>query len=194
MSQVLKHFVAYHKVDERGALRSDKDGSGEFETNKAAKPRKGDVLWCIEGEGSPKKYRLATRGVVTRLTKHPDGTSIVHYMGPVRFERIDRRWDEACAVTKCSVRDLLRASHIKPWRVSSHQERLDPQNGILLSANIDILFDKGFLSFDDNGHMLVSARLSASDQRRLGLPKNLIRKPDPGECAYLKHHRKALKL
>jgi putative restriction endonuclease len=80
---------------------------------------------------------------------------------------LDERWDNACAVTRCSIRDLLRASHIKPWKISSHQERLDPHNGILLLANIDILFEKGFLSFDNRGRMLVSERLSGPDRRPL---------------------------
>ena len=61
--------------------------------------------------------------------------------------------------------DLLRASHVKPWRNSDHVERLDPANGILLMANIDILFDKGYVSFDDDGRMLTS-RLSFSVSHR----------------------------
>jgi hypothetical protein len=69
------------------------------------------------------------------------------------------------------MRDVLRASHIKPWKKSSNDERLDPENGLLLLANIDILFEKGFVSFDDDGCMLVSKDLSGptaacSDCRR----------------------------
>ena len=41
-------------------------------------------------------------------------------------------------------------------RLATNEERLDAANGILLSANIDILFDKGFVSFDERGRMLVS--------------------------------------
>jgi hypothetical protein len=107
--------------------------------------------------------------------------------------QLDERWDHACAVTNCSIRDLLRASHIKPWSISDTKERLDPQNGLLLSSNIDILFDKGFVSFSDEGRMLVSPRLSASDQRQLGLPMKLRRKPDAGERGYLAHHRNAFR-
>jgi HNH endonuclease len=107
---------------------------------------------------------------------------------------LDKRWNDACAVTNCSIRDVLRASHIKPWKKSSNDERLDPENGLLLLANIDILFEKGFVSFDDDGRMLISAELSAKDRRLLGLPKNLRRKPDLGEKAYLVHHRRTFKL
>ena len=108
-------------------------------------------------------------------------------------KQLDLRWDSKCAITECTIREILRASHIKPWKISDNQERLDPENGILLSANIDILFDKGFISFDDGGNMLISKRLSARDQKLLGLPKNLRRKPSSGERSYLAHHRKAFK-
>ena len=86
--------------------------------------------------------------------------------------------------------DLLRASHVKPWRNSDHVERLDPANGILLMANIDIPFDKGYVSFDDDGWMLTS-RLSAAQKRLLGLPGNLKKRPTSTERRYLAYHRQA---
>jgi len=104
---------------------------------------------------------------------------------------LDKRWNDACAVTNCSIRDVLRASHIKPWKQSNNDERLDPENGLLLLANIDILFEKGFVSFDDVGRMLVSKDLSGSDRRLFGLPKNLRRRPEAGERRYLAQHRKS---
>lgn len=42
-------------------------------------PRKGDVLWCFEGEGRPKIYRLVKRGVVSRSERSDEGPSLVHY-------------------------------------------------------------------------------------------------------------------
>jgi hypothetical protein len=101
MSEAPRHFVAYHKVDERGPLLSDEDGGGRFETNKPSKPRKGDVLWCIEGEGSPKKFRLATRGMVARQTTDSDGTSILHY-------KAHRRHGAALVPEAVSVSGLVR--------------------------------------------------------------------------------------
>jgi predicted restriction endonuclease len=50
----------------------------------------------------------------------------------------------------------LRASHCKPWRDSSNEERLDGENGLLLRPNADHLFDRGFIGFEDNGDVLVS--------------------------------------
>src|ERR1700730_15923573 len=91
--------------------------------------------------------------------------------GQGRFKRdVLARWDGACAVTGCSVSELLQAAHIKPWKLSSHVERLEPQNGLLLLANIHLLFDNKFVSFDDRGRMLISSGLSKADRRLLGLP------------------------
>lgn len=98
-------------------------------------------------------------------------------------------WDSACAVTGIRTAAMLRASHCKPWRDCNDQERLDPHNGLLLSANLDALFDTHLISFDDQGQMLVSARIPAEEQQQLGLPANLRRAPSHELQAYLAHHR-----
>jgi len=56
-----------------------------------------------------------------------------------------------CAVSNCSELFLLRASHIKPWKDSTNTERLDRYNGLLLNPNLDAAFDKGLISFADDG-------------------------------------------
>ncbi len=61
-----------------------------------------------------------------------------------------------CRVTGVSNLDLLIASHIKPWRQSSNRERLDGNNGLMLSPHIDKLFDAGWISFTDSGDVLVA--------------------------------------
>jgi putative restriction endonuclease len=48
------------------------------------------------------------------------------------------------------------ASHIKPWCESTNEERLNGENGLLLTPSIDHLFDRGFISFEDNGELLIS--------------------------------------
>jgi predicted restriction endonuclease len=94
-------------------------------------------------------------------------------------------------VTGSRVTDVLRASHIKPWGVSNHRERLDPANGLLLSANVDALFDAGLVSFDARGKMILSSLLPADERKRFGLPGNLTRSPDRAERSYLAAHRRS---
>lgn len=98
-------------------------------------------------------------------------------------------WDSACAVTGVRIPALLRASHCKPWRDCSDQQRLDPHNGLLLCANLDALFDAHLISFDDEGHMLFSTRISAEEQQQLGLQADLRRAPCQELKAYLAQHR-----
>jgi hypothetical protein len=111
--------------------------------------------------------------------------------GHGRFrQNLMRIWNKSCAVTGCAIPELLRASHIKPWRDSTNRQRLDPNNGLLLEANLDALFDSGLILFDDNGDMLVSARLTTIEKRRLRIPSKLRNQPNNNQCNYLDHHRK----
>jgi len=67
--------------------------------------------------------------------------------------------EKACRVTGVTDQRFLIASHIKPWRFSDDREKLDGCNGLLLSPHIDRLFDKGYISFDDDGTILKSIKL-----------------------------------
>lgn len=84
-------------------------------------------------------------------------------------KRMLRLWGGKCAVTGCSIEQVLVASHAKPWVDSSNEERLDEHNGLLLSASIDRLFDAGLISFANDGDLLVSGRLKAKDLEHIGL-------------------------
>ena len=191
-----QHFIAYHNVDQRGGPLS-RARSGHFETNKPALPQRDDVLWCFEGEGRPKEFRLVKRALVARSDRSSGGHAQVRYqdaspldivvnglswfkklfeaqgrfgfgLNPVSDaetidelesfaagvwadaveedvdavnrdsslatttrkalidarrgqglfrRRLDDHWGHACAATNCKVRAILRASHIKPWRL-----------------------------------------------------------------------------
>lgn len=66
------------------------------------------------------------------------------------------RASSAPRVTKVERLEHLVASHTKPWRDSTNEERLNGENGLLLTPAIDHLFDKGFISFEDKGALVVS--------------------------------------
>jgi len=105
-------------------------------------------------------------------------------------DQLMAQWDNACAVIGCNQPQVLRASHIKPWKECSNAERLNPHNGLLLSANLDALFDRGLVSFETSGEMLVSEQVTAEARGLLGLPAKLRHKPDAEEDAFLSYHRK----
>lgn len=100
-------------------------------------------------------------------------------------------WGGACAVTGISVSEVLRASHAKPWAdCESDAERLDVFNGFLLCANLDALFDRFLISFDDKGIMLLSPVIKAEQRIELGLNKPLaLRWLASEHLAYLNYHR-----
>lgn len=67
--------------------------------------------------------------------------------------------EAGCRVTGVTAREHLRASHIKPWRSSENAEKLDGNNGLLLAPHIDHLFDRGYITFADDGSLILSAHL-----------------------------------
>ena len=84
----------------------------------------------------------------------------------------------------------LRASHIKPWRVSDDFEKLDGNNGLLLAPHIDHLFDGGWISFSDNGDLLVSSRLSDELLASWQIPAvSNVGAFNESQCQYLGFHR-----
>ena len=100
---------------------------------------------------------------------------------------------KGCAVTGCDTPSVLKASHIKPWKVADHRERLDPFNGILLIATLDALFDSGLISFADSGSMLVAEELTEKNLIALGINKGMkLRKMNGAHLPYLKFHRENL--
>lgn len=99
-------------------------------------------------------------------------------------------WNHRCAVTGSSTSAALEASHIKRWADSNDAQRLDPNNGLLLTANLHRLFDAGLISFDDSGKMLVSSKLSQTEQEIFGVVgKRLFQKPSAETANYLAYHR-----
>ena len=110
-----------------------------------------------------------------------------------RYRRdLERVWESRCAVTGCDVREVLRASHIKPWRDSTDVERLDPKNGLLLMAQLDALFDRGLISFDSTGDMLVADGLRHRTLPGVDMSARLRLPIDAATESYLAWHRERL--
>ncbi len=110
-------------------------------------------------------------------------------VGQGKFRLDVIKYWENCAVTHCPEEKLLIASHIKPWNACDPLEAMDPFNGILLSPNIDKAFDKGYISFNDKGSILISKEHS-NDLQILGINTNMkLGKLAPKHEKYLQYHR-----
>ncbi len=100
--------------------------------------------------------------------------------------------ERACRLTGIDDLRFLRASHIKPWRDASDTERIDPHNGLLLTPSADLLFDRGWVSFRDDGRLIVAPGLPQQVSDRLGFDVRDGRKCGsftPKQVEYLDYHR-----
>ena len=116
-------------------------------------------------------------------------------LGQGRFKTNVSRFETHCRITQVSNPAHLIASHIKPWRESSNEERLSAGNGLLLTPSIDHLFDRGFISFADSGETLISPIADTDSLQRMGINPN--NPPQVGmfnsdQRYFLQHHRSSV--
>lgn len=139
-----------------------------------------DELNLLGGGANSLKFQVVTEILEERVEREikadPDLEStvkesvILARRGQGKFRSDVVRLERSCRLTGVTNPLLLIASHIKPWRLcTSSQERLDGHNGLMLSPDADYLFDRGLVSFDDNGDPLVSNRIPSADLQLLGL-------------------------
>lgn len=107
--------------------------------------------------------------------------------GKYRFNLLNL-WD-ACAITNVKVPEILKASHIKPWKDSDNNERLDPYNGLILTPTLDSLFDEGFISFENNGGIILSKNIQLYSGLLNLSPDMKLRKVFNNNLQYLEYHR-----
>lgn len=104
-----------------------------------------------------------------------------------------------CEVTGVDNRAMLIASHIYPWAAddATNKDRLDPNNGLSLTPNLDKLFDRGFISFNDEGRLLIKTEDEKLLRQLLPYssadPVGLIKKPTSEQCVFLAKHREIYK-
>lgn len=110
--------------------------------------------------------------------------------GQGTFRTRVRVLEPCCRVTRTSDIRHLRASHIKPWAASTNAEKLDGANGLLLAPHIDHLFDRGWMSFEKSGRILVSPRLDGGVLARWGVdPEVEVGGFSEAQDKYLDYHR-----
>lgn len=165
-------------------------GGGDIGTNNALRECGFRVILKPEFQKSE-----ASEDVQEILDSESDATTKLQLInarlgqGGFRSELIEL-WEGKCALTQVDVQPVLRASHIKSWRDSNDNERLDPANGFLLVANADALFDRHFISFDEEGRVLVCPTVDQTALEKMGLQagRNIDFKPQ--NITYLQWHRR----
>jgi predicted restriction endonuclease len=110
-----------------------------------------------------------------------------------RVMQIERR----CRITGVDNPIHLVASHCKPWRDSTNEERLNGENGLLLTPSIDHLFDRGFIGLEDSGCLVVSPVAHLPSLERMGIDTRdavNVGGFTEGQRQYLDFHRNSVLL
>jgi predicted restriction endonuclease len=159
------------------------------------RPEYNEIIHCLinnipidyENEQSKEIERLIKNKSISSTTRHQ---LIKSRLGQGTFRRNVNKIEKRCRITKvCDINHLI-ASHIKPWHISTNDERLDGNNGLLLAPHIDHLFDEGYISFANNGQLMVSSKLDLNIIKQWGLELNVnVGKFNSAQKSYLAYHR-----
>jgi hypothetical protein len=166
-----RHLLAGHRVPYNGAAAI---GLVEWEEHELTRLRSDETL--------PETDREAV---------------VLARRGQGIFKQRVMRIERTCRITGVTREEHLRASHCKPWRDSSNEERLDGENGLLLTPTVDHLFDRGFIGFEDNGDVIVSPVADKASLQRMGVnPMRTINVGHftTGQRRYLSFHRDSVLL
>ena len=124
-------------------------------------------------------------------------TLIQSRRGQGKFRTELLKLERECRVTKVRNKEHLIASHTKPWRDSNNEERLDAENGFMLTPTIDHLFDRGFISFDSDSSLIISNVAHMESIGRMGITGEKVIKLGSftqGQRKYLDWHREHILL
>jgi hypothetical protein len=111
-------------------------------------------------------------------------------------ERVSRI-EHQCRITGVENLTHLIASHCKPWRDSSNEERLNGENGLLLTPSIDHLFDRGFIGFENSGQLIISPVAHLPSLHRMGIETERVVNVGSfteGQRHFLEFHRDSVLL
>lgn len=178
-----------------GASKLDRMVWAEFENNREELVL--EIQASLEDENSEENDRLL-------VSSDPNTTDRELVVKARRYQVFFRRvvlnsYGGRCCITGNPIPELLRASHIIPWRTST-ENRLNPQNGLCLIATFDAAFDRGLIAISDNYRLMVSDKIKEfSDNENIkndflsreGNPIELPQKnlPDP---RFLTWHREKI--
>lgn len=155
-------------------------------------------LWKPSKAGRETQSKLNRQGVISpnrvRKYRKPNETErkglVTSRVGQGYYrQKIIERWEGKCPVSGLSIIPILIASHIVPWSQSNDEEKLDVNNGILLSPNVDALFDKHLISFENDGLILISDKVSREDRDALGVSESMRISVSEGMIPFLEKHR-----
>ena len=136
-------------------------------------------------------------GSISRLTQTEKDAVVKQRVGQGLFkDLLKNKYGCKCALCNITTESMLVASHIKKWSdCANDAERLNDNNGLLLCAHHDALFDKHLITFDEHtGNLIVSPTLSATEQTELNIAAIPNIAVTPAMTPYLADHHSKLKV
>lgn len=135
--------------------------AAQFKTSNQQLPATGLIEW--------EEHELEQLMVDDSLESTTRNAVVLARRGQGLFKQRVLQVEQKCRVTGVDRIEHLRASHCKPWRDSNNAERLDGSNGLLLTPTVDHLFDRGFISFEAKGRLLISPVVHQDSLRKMGI-------------------------
>ncbi len=149
-----------------GATKQDRVMWNEFQSDlPALGPESEQMLHDLFTHEETKEIDFLSRNKIRIVA--PSGPTETHASVKVRRgqqffrQSVLNAYNVRCCISGISVPDLLIASHIKPWRACSDDDRLNPQNGLCLSALHDAAFDAGLITLDRNLKVVLGKGLTS---------------------------------
>jgi predicted restriction endonuclease len=144
------------------------------------------------------EHRLEERVAADTSIEDTDREAIIRARrGQGLFKQRVMEIEQRCRITGVENPVHLVASHCKPWRDSSNEERLDGENGLLLTPSIDHLFDRGFIGFENSRDLIVSPVAHKPSLQRMGVETQHVVNVGgftEGQRRFLDFHRDAVLL
>lgn len=170
----------------------------EFEATRSTVLPQADNPMQVGDDLDVWERRIEERVADDRSIAETDRKAIIRArVGQGLFKERVSRIESMCRITKVRNPTHLIASHLKPWRDSNNEERLDGENGLLLTPNIDHLFDRGFIGFEDSGVLIISPVAHQPSLQRMGVETEHIVNVGgftEGQRRFLDFHRNSVLL
>jgi hypothetical protein len=147
-------------------------GQEAAEVMRAASAPEGVTPLILQPEAGLEEWEQIVEGTIRDepgLAETEKKSLIQARRGQGLFRANVQRIEKQCRITKVDRPEHLIAGHCKPWRDSNHSERLNGENGLLLTPTIDHLFDKGFISFEGDGRLIISPVAHRSTLIKMGI-------------------------
>lgn len=158
-----KPFVYYGRAEMNRILMKGRGTPSEVIFNLFEYSEKyGEEATEIPVDEKPSIY---TEEIIVAKTETQRLTMVRTEQGNYRKAALEL-WDNKCAVTGVDEPGWLIASHIKPWRESSNEERVNPLNSLILTPNYDKLFDRGVISFSPENGKIILPRIHTHEMWR----------------------------